>query len=347
VSSKSFEPSENQILRATFKNLSLQSNGSGIDKSTFLSYFQLPGLLGERLLNLFDENRDGTIDANEFITSLATCCRGSLDARLMFMFKLYDLNSDGFVSKEELTFFLNQLPKHETNFYNRGDNSYSSKVASKYTNTYLIEDAFKTIDVAQTERLTFEQFKALCQMRPEVIDPLMAALPYGSPACTELRQQNSHSILPFYGTAELSKVQEDASCNGYGLLQADLWKVSKVQRRWLQRRCVLCKGCVYLFTHKLDENQQLEPRSVLFLRGCVVRALHPDPYESSGYYGFVLEGGMGGNELCSYSMCHDYTMKTYSLPYPVTCSLPIPCVVTCVCYRREECRRSDSYFVRS
>jgi serine/threonine-protein phosphatase 2B regulatory subunit len=177
--SPSFKASENKILQATFKNLIAQSQGKKeIDKDIFLSYFQLPGLLGERLLTVFDENRNGCVDVREFISSLAVCCRGSLDERLKFMFKLYDFNDDGFVSKDELTFFLNQLPKHEDPNHNDIHvNKYSSKVARKYTNTFLIEDAFADVDAQRLERLNFEQFKSLCRMRPEVIDPLMASLP--------------------------------------------------------------------------------------------------------------------------------------------------------------------------
>ena len=81
------------------------------------------------------------------------------------MFKLYDFNDDGFVSKDELTFFLNQLPKHEDPNHNDIHvNKYSSKVARKYTNTFLIEDAFADVDAQRLERLNFEQFKSLCRM---------------------------------------------------------------------------------------------------------------------------------------------------------------------------------------
>lgn len=51
---KKFDADEVEVLRKVYKELSSRSPGSGIDKETFLQYFPLPGLWGERLFQRFD-----------------------------------------------------------------------------------------------------------------------------------------------------------------------------------------------------------------------------------------------------------------------------------------------------
>lgn len=70
-----FDGDEINVLKKTYKELSDRSGGKGIDKETFLQYFPLNGLLGERLFAQFDVRQTGLIDFDEFITGLAKVCR--------------------------------------------------------------------------------------------------------------------------------------------------------------------------------------------------------------------------------------------------------------------------------
>ncbi len=51
------------LVRKIFKDLSAHSfsKGNTIDKATFLQYFPLPGMMGERLFAVFDRDGSGTI----------------------------------------------------------------------------------------------------------------------------------------------------------------------------------------------------------------------------------------------------------------------------------------------
>lgn len=51
---KKFDSDEVEVLKKVYKALSARSPGPGIDKETFLQYFPLPGLWGERLFQKFD-----------------------------------------------------------------------------------------------------------------------------------------------------------------------------------------------------------------------------------------------------------------------------------------------------
>ena len=70
-----FDTDEIHVLRKTWQDLADRSTGKGIDKETFLQYFPLNGLLGERLFAQFDTKKTGSIDFDDFILGLATVCR--------------------------------------------------------------------------------------------------------------------------------------------------------------------------------------------------------------------------------------------------------------------------------
>ena len=63
-----------------------------IDKFTFSKYFPLPGLFGERLFAVFDEDNQEEISYEAFISGIAFLGRGDLDQRTRFVFDIYDLS---------------------------------------------------------------------------------------------------------------------------------------------------------------------------------------------------------------------------------------------------------------
>ena len=96
----------------TWEDLADRTNGKGIDKETFLQYFPMTGLLGDRLFAQFDFKKTGYLDLDEFVIGLASFCRGTLDDKIHFLFNMYDTMHNNTVSKEELTTLLNQVPKY-------------------------------------------------------------------------------------------------------------------------------------------------------------------------------------------------------------------------------------------
>jgi Ca2+-binding EF-hand superfamily protein len=70
-----FDDDEIHVLKKTWQDLADRTGGKGIDKETFLQYFPLNGLLGDRLFAQFDAKKTGLVDFEEFITGLATVCR--------------------------------------------------------------------------------------------------------------------------------------------------------------------------------------------------------------------------------------------------------------------------------
>ncbi|CAK9014363.1 Myosin light chain kinase A (MLCK-A) [Durusdinium trenchii] len=109
--SAKFTHVELDILRKSFKDLAQRSKGNTMDKETFLKFFPLPGLHGERLFHVFDHKHTGVIDFDEFINGLAVCVRGSFDEKVRVIFSIYDIDNNELVSKEELGTMLHQIPR--------------------------------------------------------------------------------------------------------------------------------------------------------------------------------------------------------------------------------------------
>ncbi|KAI5100663.1 Kv channel-interacting protein 1 [Silurus meridionalis] len=64
-----------------------------IDASTYAHY----------LFNAFDLGHNGSIKFEDFVTALSILLRGSTQEKLQWTFNLYDINKDGYITKEEMT----------------------------------------------------------------------------------------------------------------------------------------------------------------------------------------------------------------------------------------------------
>ena len=60
-----------QYLKQVWKDLSGRTTGAkdGVDKITFQKYYELPGLISERLFAVFDSSGNGYLSLNDFISS--------------------------------------------------------------------------------------------------------------------------------------------------------------------------------------------------------------------------------------------------------------------------------------
>ena len=68
--SKNFTDIELKILELIFSDLGARSDHEWLDKDTFLSFFPLTGLWGQRLFKKFDTKHTNHIDFGEFLSGL-------------------------------------------------------------------------------------------------------------------------------------------------------------------------------------------------------------------------------------------------------------------------------------
>lgn len=110
VQGTNFDHEEVDRLLKRFIKLDKDNSGA-IDRDEFLS---IPAIstnpLASRLIEIFDEDGNGTVDFEEFITGLsAFSSKGQKEEKLRFAFKVYDIDRDGYLSNGELFIVLKMM----------------------------------------------------------------------------------------------------------------------------------------------------------------------------------------------------------------------------------------------
>ncbi|XP_042196900.1 Kv channel-interacting protein 4 isoform X1 [Callorhinchus milii] len=54
------------------------------------------------LFNAFDTDHNGSVSFEDFVTGLSVLLRGTIQDKLKWAFNLYDINKDGYITKEEM-----------------------------------------------------------------------------------------------------------------------------------------------------------------------------------------------------------------------------------------------------
>lgn len=102
------------------------------------------------MFNMYDLDRNGRIEFPEFITALSIAARGKFDEKLTWSFKLYDLDQDGFISKNEMLIVVDAI-------YLMIDNMVILP-PDQDTPQKRVDFVFSIMDRNQDERIDFEEF---------------------------------------------------------------------------------------------------------------------------------------------------------------------------------------------
>ncbi|XP_051972218.1 calsenilin-like isoform X1 [Xyrauchen texanus] len=100
-----FTRKELQSLYRGFKN---ECPSGLVDEETFKSIYSQFFPQGDAtmyahfLFNAFDMDRTGSIRFEDFVIGLSVLLRGSVTEKLRWAFNLYDINKDGYITKEEM-----------------------------------------------------------------------------------------------------------------------------------------------------------------------------------------------------------------------------------------------------
>jgi len=101
-SESNFTEDELKKLHRRFKKLDKDNSGTlTIDEFMSVPELAVNPLL-ERILQIFDENKDNEIQFTEFINALSTFSKGDQESKLRFAFRVYDIDNDGQISNGEL-----------------------------------------------------------------------------------------------------------------------------------------------------------------------------------------------------------------------------------------------------
>jgi len=123
-------------------------------------------ILLDRIFRAFDKDTDNKVNAEEWVKGLSIFLRGCLKEKIKFCFDVYDMNSDGWITKEEmfhmLKFCLPQRQQEEDPDEGVRD---------------LVECALKKLDTDQDSRVSFEDYTKAVHKDELLLECLGPCLP--------------------------------------------------------------------------------------------------------------------------------------------------------------------------
>ena len=82
---------------------------SGLTKVVFNSYYNLPGIIGDRLFKVFDTNYNDSIELIEFVEGMRTLFYEDYEKNSRFIFDFYDFDHDGKINQEDIRVVLSYI----------------------------------------------------------------------------------------------------------------------------------------------------------------------------------------------------------------------------------------------
>ncbi|CAK4180558.1 unnamed protein product [Aphanomyces euteiches] len=113
-----------------------------------------------RLFLAFDVNHNNAVDFGELASGLSVLSGSTMDDKVLAAFRLYDVNSDGYISLDEMISYMTSIFRvmYETSDKTKGQMSVSPEELARVTATQCFKDA----DRNQDKKLSFEEFKQWC-----------------------------------------------------------------------------------------------------------------------------------------------------------------------------------------
>nr|CAB3461124.1 unnamed protein product [Digitaria exilis] len=118
--------------------------------------------LAPRVFDLFDNNRDGTVDMREILCGLSSLRNSRGDDALRLCFQMYDADRSGCISKEELASMLRALPE--------------DCLPGDITEPGKLDEIFDEMDANSDGKVTFDEFKAAMQKDSSLQDVVLSSL---------------------------------------------------------------------------------------------------------------------------------------------------------------------------
>ncbi|XP_058079570.1 calcium and calcium/calmodulin-dependent serine/threonine-protein kinase-like [Magnolia sinica] len=156
---------ELEKLRKHFKRIC--ANGDNATLSEFeqvLKAMNMSSLLplAPRVFDLFDNNRDGTVDMREILCGFSSLRNSHGDDALQLCFQMYDTDRSGCITKEEVASMLRALPE--------------DCLPADITEPGKLDEIFDRMDANSDGKVTFDEFKAAMKRDSSLQDAVLSSL---------------------------------------------------------------------------------------------------------------------------------------------------------------------------
>jgi len=156
-------------LKAMYKEFTRDTPSGIIGKAAFKDVMKQMGIADELLQDLifgvFDNNKDGNINFKEFVCALSVMTRGNPDEKLGFAFSMYDLDGNGFITKDEMAIIIQSFYKLVGPLVTFSGKRYDAP-------TDLVDEFFEIMDVNGDGQISLEEYKTGALKNPDIIQGL-------------------------------------------------------------------------------------------------------------------------------------------------------------------------------
>ncbi|CBI29153.3 unnamed protein product, partial [Vitis vinifera] len=165
VGSHDLTQEELENLRIHFKEICLKGDNATLSEfEQVLKAMNMSSLipLAGRIFDLFDNNRDGTVDMREILCGFSSLRNSQGDDALRLCFQMYDTDRSGCITKEEVASMLRALP--------------DDCLPADITEPGKLDEIFDLMDANSDGKVTFEEFKTAMQRDSSLQDVVLSSL---------------------------------------------------------------------------------------------------------------------------------------------------------------------------
>ena len=117
----------------------------------------------DHMFRFFDHDHDGKVDFTELMSALSVTRSGSVTEKIEWIFDIYDVDGDGFVTLDELCDVVSCM---------QGANGQSGHASAKLLSPEKLEMVFIEADGNNDGKLTLDEFIEATESLPELISVL-------------------------------------------------------------------------------------------------------------------------------------------------------------------------------
>ena len=142
---------------------------SGLSKVVFNSYYNLPGIIGDRLFKVFDTNCNDSIELIEFVEGMRTLFFEDYEKTSRFIFDFYDFDHDGKITQEDIRVVLSYITltysdhNSEKKIANTINISYKNRLTSQEELSDILFKCFNDNKHIKSSKIDFKDFKYIIE----------------------------------------------------------------------------------------------------------------------------------------------------------------------------------------